>query len=75
MHLHDRTILVTGATSGIGRALSLQLAAHGNHVVAVGRDADTLSALQHELPNATTMRCDLTSKASVIELVQRIEAE
>ncbi|HEY9081105.1 SDR family oxidoreductase [Magnetovibrio sp.] len=75
MHLHDRTILVTGATSGIGRALSLQLAAHGNHVVAVGRDADKLSALQHELPNATTMRCDLTSKTSVIELALRIEAE
>ena len=37
MQLNDRTVLVTGASSGIGRELALQLAARGCTVVLTGR--------------------------------------
>jgi short-subunit dehydrogenase len=40
-----RTIIVTGASSGIGRALALRAAAAGFAVVAVGRNRDALDAL------------------------------
>ena len=75
MHLQNRTIMITGATSGIGKALCHDLAARGNHIVAVGRSVDKLDALQHDLGAATTIRCDLTSKSSIIALAQRIEQD
>lgn len=47
--LAGRTVLITGASSGLGRAAAVAIAAHGGRVVASGRDAarldETLSAL------------------------------
>ena len=37
-----RVAIVTGASSGIGRATALRLARDGCHIVAVGRDHDAL---------------------------------
>ncbi|RFB05277.1 SDR family NAD(P)-dependent oxidoreductase [Parvularcula marina] len=44
----NRTALVTGATSGIGRATVLRLLAGGAKVVATGRRTDRLDALEKE---------------------------
>lgn len=43
--LEDRTVLVTGASRGIGRAVSEMLTAEGAQVFAVARDADSLRTL------------------------------
>ncbi len=42
MDLHDRSILLTGAGSGIGRSLALQLASHAPRLTLVGRRAEPL---------------------------------
>jgi short-subunit dehydrogenase len=47
-----RTALVTGASSGIGRALALALARRGTHVVAAARRAPELDALVDEIAAA-----------------------
>lgn len=75
MNLQNQTIMITGATSGIGKALCLQLAARGNQIIAVGRSADKLEALMQNLEGACALRCDLTSKSSIIALAQRVERD
>jgi 3-hydroxy acid dehydrogenase / malonic semialdehyde reductase len=47
--LADRTVVVTGASSGIGRALAGALVAGGARVIAAARSADKLQALADEL--------------------------
>jgi NAD(P)-dependent dehydrogenase (short-subunit alcohol dehydrogenase family) len=43
------TILIVGATSGVGRATAIQLAAHGHRVLALGRDPDRAHDLGRQL--------------------------
>ena len=75
MRLHNRTVLITGATSGIGRELCRQLGAQDNHIVAVGRSQDKLDALRSELTDATVVRCNLADKGEVTALARRIEQD
>lgn len=49
MRLHDRTILITGASSGIGRELALQLANRGNRLILFSRRLTLLEELAQEL--------------------------
>jgi aerobic carbon-monoxide dehydrogenase large subunit len=44
-----RIALVTGATSGIGRATAVALAKQGYHIIATGRRAERLQALQEQI--------------------------
>lgn len=48
--LEGKTVLVTGASSGIGRAVALDCARAGACVVATGRDAERLAQVVGELP-------------------------
>jgi len=58
---HYQTALVTGASSGIGRAIALELAEAGLKVLAVGRDADSLAALPVRAANIVPVVCDLAN--------------
>lgn len=50
MELRGRTVIVTGASGGIGRLLCAGLVGEGATVVAVGRDGPRLQALASTLP-------------------------
>jgi NAD(P)-dependent dehydrogenase (short-subunit alcohol dehydrogenase family) len=47
--LKARTALITGSTSGIGRATALALAAHGAHVLVVGRNDERANDVVAEI--------------------------
>ena len=61
----NRTVFLTGASSGIGRATALRLAAEGYRVFAVARNGERLSGLVTEEPRLRTAVCDVTDEASV----------
>ena len=49
-HLSDKTVLVTGATGGIGSAICHEFASRGAKIVALARDPDKTSTLLGALP-------------------------
>lgn len=51
--LHGRRVLLTGASSGIGRALASQLAQAGAKLLLAARSADKLDAMAEELGKTT----------------------
>ena len=61
--------LVTGATSGIGRATALRLAAEGYDIIATGRRSERLESLRREIEAAggrcTTLTFDVRSEEAV----------
>jgi NADP-dependent 3-hydroxy acid dehydrogenase YdfG len=51
----DRIAIVTGASSGIGRAIAARLARHGTRVVAAARRSGPLAELSAEAPEGTVL--------------------
>jgi NAD(P)-dependent dehydrogenase (short-subunit alcohol dehydrogenase family) len=66
------TILLTGATDGLGRAVAARLAGPGTTLLLHGRDAGRLAALEAELPGVRTLRADLSSLAEVRSLAAAV---
>jgi NAD(P)-dependent dehydrogenase (short-subunit alcohol dehydrogenase family) len=71
-----RTILITGISRGLGRAMALQFAARGHAVIGCGRSADAVAALQAELGDRH--RCavvDVSDDWQVAAWAQRVLAD
>jgi short-subunit dehydrogenase len=65
--------LVTGASSGIGEAMTRLLAASGVPTVVVARRADRLDALAAELADVEVLAADLTTRDGLAVVVERVE--
>lgn len=78
MSLSGRIALVTGASRGIGRAVALELARAGAHVIALARTQGGLEelddAIRAEKSEATLVPCDLKDFAGLDRLGTAIHA-
>ena len=71
----NKTVLVTGGSSGIGLAAAKAFAAEGAQVVITGRDAAALEQAQADIgPYAVTLRSDAGSLADAKALAESLAA-
>jgi len=68
-------VLITGASSGIGRTLALEWAGRGAKLSLAARREDRLRALAEEVGGAAVLVADLSQPGVAAELVARAEAE
>jgi NAD(P)-dependent dehydrogenase (short-subunit alcohol dehydrogenase family) len=73
--LESKTALVTGASSGIGRAIAARFVEEGARVFATGRRQDALDELAAALgPAVTAIRADASNLADLDTLYEAIES-
>jgi NADP-dependent 3-hydroxy acid dehydrogenase YdfG len=72
--LAGRRVVITGATSGIGRALALHLAGADANVLAHGRNAEKLAALTDEAPAIKTFAADVRDAGFAARLMDQAVA-
>jgi len=79
LSLRDKVAVVTGASSGIGKAISLTLAAEGAQVCLVGRNTETLEevakAAHAHSPFSRACRADLTRDQDIRFIAENLERD
>ncbi len=76
VNMNKKTIIIIGATSGIGRALYENYAADGNLIGIVGRRANLLDELRQEYPDTTvTATADVTKQDEIARAIDALRAE
>lgn len=69
-----KTVLLIGATSGIGYALAEKLIENGSHVIAVGRRQENLDKLKGDHENVSTIKFDITDLQRIPHFAERYVA-
>ncbi|NQU56042.1 MAG: SDR family NAD(P)-dependent oxidoreductase [Rhodospirillales bacterium] len=72
MELKNKTILITGGTSGIGLELVRLLSERGNEIVVLGRSQHKLDDLKKRFVRISTFQCDLSQRQQVEEAMDAV---
>ena len=72
--LEGQVILVTGAASGIGKQIAIDLCARGAKVVASDRNLPALQEISHKHSMAV-YEVDFLDEKSIVDLVSKVETE
>jgi len=70
MHTIKRTVLVTGASSGIGRAIARNLLQQGHHVIGVSRDSGKFI---RQMDNFSPVQMDLSRLSDIPQKIRELE--
>lgn len=73
--LNNKTILVTGATSGIGLEVCRQISLHGGCFIGLGRNTTDLDELinKNNLANCRSVIVDISQSSSIVEFVKDLD--
>jgi short-subunit dehydrogenase len=76
MKLKDKVVIITGASSGIGKALAIELALRGANLVLAARQYVTLCQIAQDLQNqynvkAIAVQCDVAAEEDCAALVKQ----
>jgi uncharacterized oxidoreductase len=74
LKLTGNTILITGGTSGIGRALASELHQRGNRVIITGRRQALLDEIADEHPGMSTFQLDVDDPAEIQRVAPEVKA-
>jgi 3-oxoacyl-[acyl-carrier protein] reductase len=72
LQLRDRLFIVTGASSGFGKAIATMLSQEKAKVIAVARGKENLEALRREIPETEIVPLDITLPGSIDKLIQKL---
>ncbi len=74
MDFKDRVAIITGGSSGIGKAIAINLAKQGSFIVLVGRDKAKLKSVLDEVkkysPESIAAPCDVKDKDKITALIR-----
>jgi len=74
--MDGKTALVTGASSGIGRAIAQRFADDGARVYLTGRRKDELEAVAEDIgPGAVSVPCDVSQAADLDQVMDVIRGD
>ncbi|KOP65919.1 oxidoreductase [Bacillus sp. FJAT-18019] len=71
MGLHNKTALVTGSTKGIGKAIAIELAKEGVHVLINGRNHEEVERTVHEIKEKFPATSPQNAAADIVDIKQR----
>jgi len=71
----NKNVVITGGSSGLGRALALQLLEKGAKVAIVARSPEPLKALQQAYPALLTFQADVGDKHAIHPLAAAIQSQ
>jgi len=73
--LENKIVLITGATSGIGRAASIALASQGARIIIMARNSEKAEKLVAELPGQGHLYflCDMMSIGDIKSVAERVK--
>lgn len=73
---HGKTVLITGAGTGMGKAVALRLAQEGAQLVLIGRRANLIDELAAQINQsggtALAISCDMSDESSLLDSMTQI---
>ncbi|HEY6344951.1 MAG TPA: SDR family NAD(P)-dependent oxidoreductase [Bryobacteraceae bacterium] len=75
MKLTNRTILITGGSSGIGLAFARKFLELGNEVIVTGRRQAVLNEVKAKYPKLHTIQSDVANPVQIAALAERMKAD